>query len=48
MSIRAIRKCNRPVITVCQYKKYQFINNKAVRSCCNSGVCPIKEARNAK
>jgi len=27
---------------ICQYKKYRFIKDKAIRTCCCKEQCPVK------
>jgi len=48
-TVRYYKKCtHNNVAVICQYKKYQFIKNKAVRMCYCPGQCLVKGGRYVK
>jgi hypothetical protein len=44
--IKLLKKCaHKNPTVICQYKKYQYVNNRAVRMCHCTGQCPVGEGR---
>jgi len=48
-TVRYFKKCTHSnAAVICQYKKYQFIKDRAVRMCHCSGQCPVRGRRDVK
>jgi hypothetical protein len=43
--MKLVKKCNKDPVVKCEYKRYVFINGKAVKACGNKMKCPLERKK---